>query len=229
MELPSLWNPTAEPVAVWRMPENAWLERGDSSAEPILVFGRATRLSVANYKTPLPRRTRRKIFLDRSAAAPLHPKLVTMSNAFLTVVDPRAIPDRDSEPARFGAWAENACLSHAWNVGQQVSYWREKLLEVDAVLEALWGGRAIELNTGTIGKAVLRGLAELAVRNRDYQPLVLCETSFRMGFGRSNGSQSWRRELLEEIINRRTPSLDLHRDFAWSISADSATYPPPKT
>src|SRR5437870_68379 len=51
----SLWNPAAEPVAVWRMLEKASLERCDSSAEPALVFRtiKATRLSVANYNTTL--------------------------------------------------------------------------------------------------------------------------------------------------------------------------------
>ena len=51
----SLWNPAAESVAVWRMPEKASLERCDSSAEPALVFRtiKATRLSVANYNTTL--------------------------------------------------------------------------------------------------------------------------------------------------------------------------------
>ncbi len=34
----SHWNPAAESVAVWRMPEKASLERCDSSAEPALVF-----------------------------------------------------------------------------------------------------------------------------------------------------------------------------------------------
>ena len=51
----SLWNPAAESVAVWRMPEKASLERCDTSAEPALVFRmiKATRLSVANYNTTL--------------------------------------------------------------------------------------------------------------------------------------------------------------------------------
>ena len=51
----SLWNPAAESVAVWRMPEKASLEHCDSSAEPALVFRtiKATRLSVANYNTTL--------------------------------------------------------------------------------------------------------------------------------------------------------------------------------
>ena len=51
----SLWNPAAESVAVWRMPEKDSLERCDSSAEPALVFRtiKATRLGVANYNTTL--------------------------------------------------------------------------------------------------------------------------------------------------------------------------------
>src|ERR1700693_1023498 len=51
----SHWNPAAESVAVWRMPEKASLERCDSSAEPALVFRtiKATRLRVANYNTTL--------------------------------------------------------------------------------------------------------------------------------------------------------------------------------
>jgi hypothetical protein len=44
----SLWNPVAESVAAWRMPEKASLERCDSSAEPALFRTiKATRLSVA--------------------------------------------------------------------------------------------------------------------------------------------------------------------------------------
>ena len=50
----SLWNPAAESVAVWRMPEKASLERCDSSAEPALLRTiKATRLSVANYNMTL--------------------------------------------------------------------------------------------------------------------------------------------------------------------------------
>jgi hypothetical protein len=51
----------------------------------------------------------------RRRAAPL--KAVTLSNAFLAVIDPMGIPDRDREPARFGAWIENACLAHGWKCG----------------------------------------------------------------------------------------------------------------
>jgi predicted AAA+ superfamily ATPase len=38
----------------------------------------------------------------RRRSAP--PKLITLSNAFLAVVDPRGMPDQRTEPSRFGAW-----------------------------------------------------------------------------------------------------------------------------
>jgi len=109
----------------------------------------------------------------RRRSAP--PKLITLSNAFLAIVDPRGIPDQHAEPARFGAWVENACLAHAWNAGQRVSYWREEPMEVDGVIEGSWGRWAIEVKTGAISSADLRGLAEFVRRHPDYQPLVLCE------------------------------------------------------
>jgi predicted AAA+ superfamily ATPase len=64
--------------------------------------------------------------LARRRAAP--PKLVTLDNALCAVVDPRGIPDPSTDPTRFGAWVENACLAHAWNAGQRVTYWREEPL-----------------------------------------------------------------------------------------------------
>jgi uncharacterized protein len=109
----------------------------------------------------------------RRRSAP--PKLITLSNAFLAVVDPRGIPDQDVEPARFGAWVENACLAHAWNAGQRVSYWREEPMEVDGVLEGSWGRWAIEVKAGSISPADLRGLTEFVRRHSNYRPLVLCD------------------------------------------------------
>ncbi len=109
----------------------------------------------------------------RQRAAP--PKLITLNNALLAVVDPRGLPDRTSDPSRWGAWVENACLAHAWNAGQRVSYWREEPLEVDGVLEGSWGAWAIEVKTGPIAMAELRGLGELVRRNPKLRPLVLCD------------------------------------------------------
>lgn len=109
----------------------------------------------------------------RRRAAP--PKLVALSNALLAVVDPRGIPEPHTEPARFGAWVENACLAHAWNAGQHVSYWREEPLEVDGVLEGTWGSWAIEVKTGAVSASDLRGVAEFVARHRGYRPLLVCD------------------------------------------------------
>lgn len=79
-------------------------------------------------------------------------------------------------PSRHGriAWIENACLAHAWNAGQQVRYWREEPLEVDAVVTGSWGAWAIEVKTGRFGPAELTGLFELVRRNPELRPLVVC-------------------------------------------------------
>ncbi len=113
----------------------------------------------------------------RQRAAP--PKLVILNNALLAAVDPRQIPDRSTDPARFGVWVENACLAHAWNAGQRVGYWREEPLEVDGVLDGSWGSWAIEVKMGSISVGDLKGLGEFTRRHRGYRPLVLCDEQGR--------------------------------------------------
>lgn len=107
----------------------------------------------------------------RRRAAP--PKLVTLDNALLAVMDPRGIPHADSDPARFGAWVENACLAHAWNSGQRVSYWREEPLEIDGVMEGSWGEWAVEMKTGPFRASELSGLLEFVRRHPRFKPLVV--------------------------------------------------------
>jgi uncharacterized protein len=132
---------------------------------------------------------------DRRRAAP--PKLVTLNNALLAVMDARGSPDRASDPPRFGAWVENACLAHAWNAGQRVSYWREEPLEVDGVLEGSWGAWAIEVKTGTIAASSLAGLAEFARRHAAFRPLVLCDERAISTVERAGlPAQPWRDFLL---------------------------------
>ena len=113
----------------------------------------------------------------RQRAAP--PKLITLSNALVAVVDPRGIPDPKLEPARFGVWVENACLAHAWNSGQRVSYWREEPLAVDGVLEGTWGKWAVEVKTGPISSVDVRGLTEFTRRHSSFRPLVICDRNGR--------------------------------------------------
>lgn len=112
---------------------------------------------------------------SRRRSAP--PKLVTLSNALLAVVDPQGVPSSDSDPARFGSWVENACLAHAWICGQRVSYWREEPYEVDGVIEGTWGSWAIEIKTGVVRATDLQGLLEFTRRHPSYRPLLICDTS----------------------------------------------------
>jgi predicted AAA+ superfamily ATPase len=131
----------------------------------------------------------------RRRSAP--PKLVALSNALLAVADPRGSPDRVLEPARYGAWVENACLAHAWNSGQQVSYWREEPFEVDAIVEGGWGRWAIEVKTGTIAPSDLRGIAEFTRRHPQYRPLVLCDAGTQSTVERAGlPAMLWREYLL---------------------------------
>lgn len=131
----------------------------------------------------------------RRRSAP--PKLVALSNALLAVADPRGSPDRTVEPARYGAWVENACLAHAWNSGQQVSYWREEPFEVDAIVEGGWGRWAIEVKTGTIAPPDLRGIAEFTRHHPQYRPLVLCDAATQSAVERAGlPAMPWREYLL---------------------------------
>jgi hypothetical protein len=102
------------------------------------------------------------------------PKLVTLNNALVAVMDPRGIVDPAVDPERFGAWVENACLAHAWNTGQSVSYWREEPYEVDGVLEGSWGSWAVEVKTGGFQMHDLKGLLEFVRRYPGFRPLVVC-------------------------------------------------------
>jgi hypothetical protein len=109
----------------------------------------------------------------RRRAAP--PKLVTLNNALLAAADGRGPPERRADPARHGAWVENACLAHAWNAGQRVSYWREEPLEVDGVFEGSWGAWAVEIKTRGLQASDLRGVLEFCARHPGFAPLILGE------------------------------------------------------
>lgn len=132
----------------------------------------------------------------RRRAAP--PKLVTLNNALLAVMDPQGIVDVRSEPARLGAWVENACLAHAWNSGQAVSYWREEPIEVDGLFEGSWGKWAVEVKTGRFQLSDLRGLLEFVRRYPGFRPLVLCTDETRAVAERASLSAiPWQQFLLD--------------------------------
>lgn len=125
------------------------------------------------------------------------PKLVTLNNALVAVTDPRGIPDRTTDPQRFGTWVENACLAYAWNAGQRVSYWREEPFEVDGVIDGSWGAWAIEIKTGSVAPADLKGLGEFTRRYPRFRPLVLCDADARPAVERAGlPSMPWSEFLL---------------------------------
>ncbi|HEV8132340.1 MAG TPA: ATP-binding protein [Acidobacteriota bacterium] len=109
--------------------------------------------------------------VHRRRAAP--PKLVTLSNALLSAMHPEGPPDPKITPARFGNWVENACLTHAWNSGQRIFYWREAPLEVDAVIDGSWGRWALEVKSTRFDSSQLKGLLEFCRRHPRYAPLVV--------------------------------------------------------
>jgi len=113
----------------------------------------------------------------RRRAAP--PKLIVLNQALLAATQPDGIPEPARDPARFGAWIENACLSYAWNAEQRVAYWREEPLEIDGVLDGSWGRWAIEVTIGRVTSRELRGLAEFTRRFPEYRPLMICEPGER--------------------------------------------------
>ena len=113
----------------------------------------------------------------RLRAAP--PKVVLLNNALATATDPAGPPAPDRERERFGALVENACLAHAWNRGQSVSYWREEPLEVDGVLEGSWGRRVMEVKIGPVRPSELRGLLEFHRRFPAFRPLLVGEEAGR--------------------------------------------------
>jgi predicted AAA+ superfamily ATPase len=110
----------------------------------------------------------------RRRASP--PKLIVLNQAFLSAVGQGEPPTPETDPMRWGNWVENACLAHAWNSGQEVTYWREEPLEVDAVLAGSWGQWAVEAKTGDYTVQDLSGLTEFCRRNGQFRPLVLCDS-----------------------------------------------------
>lgn len=121
--------------------------------------------------------TKYSVRAARQRSAP--PKLIVLSNALLAVADPKGAPKAKSDPARFGAWLENACLAHACNAGQHVMYWREEPLEVDAVIEGSWGAWAMEVKTGAVQATELRGLLEFHRRHPKFTPVLVGDEAGR--------------------------------------------------
>jgi len=137
----------------------------------------------------------------RRRAAP--PKLIPLSNAFLAAMTLYGPPQPQTDAAQWGRWVENACIAFALSCRQQVQYWREEPLEVDAVLDGSWGRWALEVKTGAFSpRQELRGLFEFTRRNPEYHPLVLCDDAMLPGI-RAAGIDglSWRDFLWDGVNN----------------------------
>jgi predicted AAA+ superfamily ATPase len=158
-------------------------------------------LEEAYLVAALPKHSRRAA---RRRAAP--PKLIALNNALLAAAAPQGPPEPARDPARFGAWVENACLGAAWNAGQQVAYWREEPFEVDGVIEGSWGRWAVEIKTGQVAPADLRGLLEFTRTAFTYQPLLVCEGAGRIAGERAGiRTIEWRDFLLSGPAAARAP------------------------
>lgn len=119
-------------------------------------------------------------------------------------LDKAAEVERD--PARFGAWVENACLAFACNAAQHVSYWREEPLEVDAVIDGTWGRWVLEVKTGGVEPADLRGLLEFTRRWPEFRPLLVTDAAgLRLGERTGVPAIHWR-DFLWDGPEARTTS-----------------------
>jgi predicted AAA+ superfamily ATPase len=142
------------------------------------ITSKGTQATVADYLAlleeaglvaPVRKYSRAKV---RERSSP--PKLVILNQAFLSAFDSSAPPIAGKEPDRFGRWLENACLSFAWNSGQEVHYWRKEPLEVDFITEGTWGRWAIEVKSGGYSLSDLTGLLEFCKNEKKFRPLIIC-------------------------------------------------------
>ncbi|MBP7146285.1 MAG: ATP-binding protein [Acidobacteria bacterium] len=103
------------------------------------------------------------------------PKLVVWNNALVTALSLRSFRDGREDPVFWGHLVENAVGAHLLNHLQglpfEVTYWRERDLEVDFVVRAgntLW---AIEVKSGLPGKG--RGIAAFREQHPKARALVV--------------------------------------------------------
>jgi len=113
----------------------------------------------------------------RRRASP--PKLVPLSNAFLTAYTDAEPPTASQDPQRWGHWLENACLAATINAGYQVSYWREEPYEVDMIVTGRGDQWAVEIKSGGCTTQDLQGLFAFVDRYRSFRPLIIGEETVR--------------------------------------------------
>jgi predicted AAA+ superfamily ATPase len=181
---------TSSPAQIVSLQKLQSLLQGRCALETIASY--LSLLEEAFLVAPLPKYDRGT---SRRRAAP--PKLITLNNALVAVMDREGAERIEADPKRFGSWVENACLAHAWNAGQHVSYWREEPLEIDGVCEGSWGSWALEVKTGRYQQGDLQALLEFVRRNPAFRPLVICRDQDRSVAERAGvAAVSWEQFLL---------------------------------
>ena len=127
-------------------------------------------LQEAFLVAPIPKYTGSEIRRRKSP-----PKLVVLNNALLANSGIDLSTLQKKEPHKWGRRVENACLAHAINQGEEVTYWREEPWEVDGIFEGKHGKWLIEIKTGPYTQRDLLGLAKASLKFQNFKPLVLCD------------------------------------------------------
>lgn len=134
----------------------------------------------------------------RRRASP--PKLVPLSNAFLTAYADAEPPTQAGDPIRWGRWLENACIAFALNSGYDVTYWREEPFEVDMVVTGRAGRWAIEVKGGAFTTRDLQGLLAFMEHHRGFRPLVIGNDAYRaVARGAGIAFQRWQDFILQGL------------------------------
>jgi len=130
----------------------------------------------------------------------LPPKLVPLSNVFLTAYADVVPPTAESDPKRWECWLENACIASAVNAGYCVAYRREEPYEVDMIVTGQDSNWAIEVKGGALTSRDLSGLMEVMARHYDFRPLVIGEQAYRASAERIGiGFVRWQDYLLDGL------------------------------
>lgn len=146
-----------------------------------------------------------------SAARETSPrKLIALNNGLIAAVDRRGAPERTKEPARFRDWVENACLAHAWNSGQRVSYADEKTYQIDGILQGGWGNYALEVATGGVQPNQIRHLEAFRKKHPGFVALLItcADTDVSLADNANILTTTWSEFLVNGPPHRRKVSYE---------------------
>ena len=106
----------------------------------------------------------------RAKASP--PKVIVHDNALLRAFE-RPI-SKKLTPSQFGHYFENSVGARFLEAGWNVSYWKDRSLEVYFIVNGPSGEKwSIEVKSAKVTKNELKGLSEFCKRNPDYEPCLI--------------------------------------------------------